>query len=244
MKESEAIIERIRSINRSYQYLDLAVDDTLMAIKPGQSFLARLGDTWDPYLRDQWWPVGVTNGKLVVERPAEEVYEAGQVIPVLGLVGKPYRFRRTLRNVLLLAHDTPPTPLLLTIPWLLSNKISVTIVLTGSAAKYDSQHLPAEVEIVRGDEEFEWPNQVMTIGWADQVFVVVAQDDERLRFQTVVNRFRELRSDIPKNYIFGVFQPPLPCGAGACSSCMLRTMGGTVLVCTDGPAFDLSQVRL
>jgi hypothetical protein len=49
---------------------------------------------------------------------------------------------------------------------------------------------------------------------------------------------------VPKNYLFGVFQPVMPCGTGACQSCMLRANQGTSLICVDGPAYDLTQVDL
>jgi hypothetical protein len=246
MKETKALIERIKRVNAGYQRLELSVDESLLKIKPGQSLMARLSENWNPYLLQQWWPVHLTRGKLIVERPDTERYEPGQIIPVLGLVGQPYRFRGSgsLRNVLLIAYDTPPTPLLMTIPWLLGNKISVTMVLLGSAAAYDTQHLPPEVEIELGNETFEWQNQIMTLGWADQVFVTVGPDDEMSRFTTVISKFRQLRQDVPRNYLFGIFQPLLPCGSGACHSCMLRTTQGTSLVCTEGPAFDLTQVTL
>lgn len=242
MKESQAIIERVRRVNNHYQRLELAVDESLMRIKPGQSLLARINESWNPYLRDQWWPVGIGSGKLIVERPNQEVYAPGQIVQVLGLIGQPFRFRRTLRNVLLVAYDTAPTPLLMTIPWLLGNQISVTLVLLGTSTKYETQHLSPEVEIVHGDEEVNWPNQVMTVGWADQVFATVAQDDEVLRFRRILERFKERRADIPRNYLFGVFQPLLTCGAGACHTCMLQMSQGMSLVCTEGPAFDLTQV--
>ncbi len=244
MKQTQVIIERIRRVNNHYQRLDLAVDESLLRIKPGQSLLARLTSAWNPYLRDQWWPVGISPGILSVERPNEEVYAPGQIIQVLGLVGQPFRFRRTLRNVLLIAYDTAPTPLLMTIPWLLGNQISVTLVLLGTATRYETQHLPPEIEVVHGDDEFNWPNQVMTVGWADQVFVTVSQEDELQHFQTVYARFKERRNEIPKNYLFGVFQPLLTCGAGACHTCMLQMSGGMVLACTEGPAFDLTQIIL
>lgn len=246
MKETRAIIERVKRVNAGFQRLELSVDESLLKIKPGQSIMARLSDGWDPYLLQQWWPVNLTRGKLVIERPDTETYEPGQIIPILGLVGQPFRFRGStgLRNVLLVAYDTPPTALLMTIPWLLGNKISVTLALLGSAASYDTQYLPPEVEIELGGEGFDWQNQVMTLGWADQVFVTVGPDDEINRFNKVLERFRELRHDVPRNYLFGVFQALLPCGAGACHSCMVRTTQGTALVCTEGPAFDLTQVIL
>ncbi len=248
MKETEASIERIEEINTDIQHIQLAVDESLMRIKPGQSLLARLpGDRWDPYLRERWWAVNVRAGQIIIERPMTESYHIGQLINVLGLIGQPYRFRRTLRNVLLVAYDTPPTPLLMTIPWLLGNKIQVTMVLLGSARDYNTAHLPAEVEIVHGMEEpdtMTWDNQVMTVGWADQVFVAVGDVDEGRQFGQLLRRFRDLRAEVPKQYMFGVFRPLLPCGTGACQACLLSTREGTVVGCTDGPAFDLTQIVL
>src|SRR5262245_14738081 len=123
MKDSQAIIERVRRINPNYQHLELAVDESLSKIKPGQSLLVRTAplteNNWHPYLREQWWPVSINNNKLLIERPTGVRYEPGQIVNALGPVGQPYRFRRTLRNVLLVAYDVPPTALLMTIPWLL-----------------------------------------------------------------------------------------------------------------------------
>ena len=65
-----------------------------------------------------------------------------------------------------------------------------------------------------------------------------------MRFGEIWRLFNELRADIPKNYLFGVFQPVLPCGVGGCHACMVRMKQGMRLVCTEGPAFDLSQVAL
>ena len=84
----------------------------------------------------------------------------------------------------------------------------------------------------------------MTLGWADQIFVVAHQDDELLRFGEVMRMVKERRNDIPESYIFGVFQPLLPCGIGACSACLLKVGKDLVPACTKGPTFDLTQVKL
>ncbi len=84
MRESQAIIERIRRVNEHYHHLDLSVDEWLCQIKPGQSLLARVTDSWDPYLREHWWPVAVGPNRLTIERPASARYEPGQVVSVLG----------------------------------------------------------------------------------------------------------------------------------------------------------------
>ncbi len=252
MKESSAVIERIRQVNSQYQQLELAmVDDALVRLKPGQSLLARRIDRnpeiehWDPYLREHWWPVGMTANKtLLIERPMAFQYEPQQFVNLLGPIGEHYKFRKSLRNVLLVAYDTEPTPLTIMTPLLQKNGVSATLVLLGKARDYDTTHLPPTLEVIRGDDKLAWDGQVMTLGWADQVFIVTGQDDELYRFAEIMAMLREKRLDIPANYAFGVFQPIQPCGVGACSACMLRLKDGFAPVCTKGPAFDLTQVIL
>lgn len=251
MNETQAFVERIRRVNRDYQQLELAVDISLTNMRAGQAVLARHIDKdyelehWDPYLRELWFPVEILTGnKILVERPAKTQYIPGQLFSLLGPVGQPFRFRRSLRNILLMVYHTPPSSLLMMLKPLLANDISVTMVLMGTAKDYDTQHLPEEVEIVRAEEDLSWPDMVMTLGWADQVFVLVGQGDELSYFGQVMKLVQERRNDIPQNYIFGVFQNVLPCGVGACYACMLNTKEGTKLQCLDGPAFDLTTLRL
>jgi hypothetical protein len=244
MRETKAIIEKVSRLNDQYQRLHLATEDYLNDVKPGQTLLARLTERWDPYLREQWWPVDAAPNRIVVERPGSLRYEPGQSVSLLGLVGQPYRYRRNLRNVLFIANDAAPTPLMMALNWLLGNQVSVTLVLSGAAAQYPTQHLPPEVEVQHADEDLGWPNRVMTVGWADQVFVVVKPDDEIGRFGHIWNLFKELRAEIPKAYLFGVFQPVQPCGTGACQACLTPLHGGEHhLVCTQGPAVDLTLVK-
>lgn len=243
MKDTEAIIERIRAVNATHQHIELAVDESLMAVKPGQFVMARVNDRWDPYLRATWYPVDLRDNKLVVERPLTEVYDVGQTVSLLGIAGDHFRFRKGVRNVLLIAFDCPPTPLLMMLPWLIRNGIAATLVLLGEAVKYETHHLPPEIEIIEGDSELNWPNQVMTVGWADQIFACVAQDDEQYRFAQVLARVRERRSEVPKNYLFGVYQN-FACGLGMCDVCAVRTNDGVKLSCMKGPSFDLTLVRL
>jgi hypothetical protein len=243
MKDTQAIIERVIRVNASHQHLHLAVDPSLMSMKAGQSLLVKVNDTWTPYLRQQWFPVKLTKKALVVERPASEAYQPGQVVSLLGAVGQPFRFRRSLRNVLLLAYETEPTPLLMTIPALIENKIGVTLVLCGSAVKYGTAHLPPEVEVIHGDAELNWQNRVTTIGWADQVFCAAPPEIETILLGRALAVFREVRVDLQPAYLFGVFRPPLPCGIGACGACLVKIKGGDpLLACAHGPAFDLTQI--
>lgn len=253
MRELILNIERVRRINETHQHIHLSTDASLMQMKAGQSLLANAldshgddagsGGRLDPYLREQWFPVVIGKNEIVVERPMERRYEPSTQVSVLGIIGQPFRYRRTLRSVLLLAVDTAPSSLLLAIPALLANYVSVTLVLLGSAAGYKTAHLAPEVEVILGDGNLNWANRVTTVGWADQVFVAVDPSDESACFSRVLELFRTLRADLPTNYLFGVFQPPLPCGVGACSACMIRLKSVTALACEDGPAFDLLDLN-
>ncbi len=251
MNETQAFIERIKRVNKHYQRIELAVDVSLTNMRAGESILARRIEkdyeieNWNPYLRELWFPVEIQSNKIiVVERPSNVQYIPGQKFSLIGPIGEPFRFRRSLRNILLMVYHTPPAPLLLTLKPLLAKEVSVTMVLMGTAKDYDTQHLPPEVEVVRAEEDLTWPDMVMTLGWADQVFVLVGQGDELSYFSQVMTLVRERRVDIPENYIFGVFQNVLPCGVGACYACILKTKEGTKLQCIDGPAFDLTTLRL
>ncbi|HLV35171.1 MAG TPA: hypothetical protein VKY59_08670 [Spirillospora sp.] len=244
MQQTQAIIQRVRRINAQYQQVDLGIEEQLSDIKPGQSLLVRRSKDWQPYLREHWWPVRISSHMLVIERPGHIKYEPGDIVSVLGPVGTFFRFRRSLRHVLLIAYDTPPTPLLSMIPLLIANQTSITLVLLGDATAYPTAHLPGQVEIIHGGADLEFDERVMTIGLADQVFAIVRPDDEVRRFGEIWRMVAELRADIRKNYLFGVFQAIQPCGAGACQACMVRLKQGTALVCIDGPTLDLYQVQL
>ncbi len=250
MKESQAVVQRVRRLDKNYQRIDIAIDSSLQAIKPGNALLARPKSMrqermWHPYLRSVWWPVDLKNQLLVIDRPTDERYEPGDVIDIIAPIGQPYRFRRTLHNVLLIAYDTDPSCLLLNIPWLVNNNIGVTLVLLGRAREYPFQSLPPQVEIALGEDGenmLEWQSQVTTIGNADQAFVAVSPADEMASFQEIWTLFSNRRNDIGKNYLFGVFQNLLPCGVGACDACMIRTKDDYKLACVDGPAFDLATL--
>ena len=251
MKETQAYIERIMRVNRGHQRLALAVDHSLASMLAGQAMLVRRIDRdydaehWDPYLRELWFPVEIQASNIViVERPARTHYLPGQLLSIIGPVGKPYRFRQKLRNILLIAYNTTPAALLLMLPPLLAKQVSITLVLMGSAKQYESNHLPEEVEVLQADDNLTWPDMVMTLGWADQVFVLVGQGDEAGCFSDIMQLMRERHSDIPANYVFGVVERDLPCGVGACHACVLNLRGAQKLQCTDGPAFDLTELRL
>ena len=171
-------------------------------------------------------------------------YIPGQLLSIIGPIGQPYRFRQKLRSILLIAYDTAPAALLLMLPPLLAKQVAITMVLMGSARQYETNHLPEEIEVFQAEDNLTWSDMVMTLGWADQVFVLVGQGDEMRYFGDIMQLMRERHNDIPVNYVFGVIQRNLACGVGACHACMLNLRGAKKLQCIDGPAFDLTNLRM
>lgn len=244
IRESQATIERVRRISPDLQRLDLGVEEYLARLKPGQSLLARVAeDRWDPYLPEAWTPVALDKLTITIERPARDQYLPGQVVSLLGPVGAPFPMRYNLRSLLLIALDAYPTPLVLLATMAVRTGIEITLVLSGQAADYPLDALPPEIEVVNGSLEEGWPNQVTTIGWADQVITVANPRYRQELYPQLMARVRELRSDIPKRFMLGLFEQPLPCGTGACQGCGVSCHGQDHLICVDGPALDLEDVN-
>ncbi len=251
MKETQAYIERIRRVNREYQRLDLAVDDSLANIQAGQALLVRRiekdyeAEVWDPYLRELWFPVEAqARSILVVEQRARQPFLPGQLLSIIGPVGSPIRLRQKLRNILLIAHDSSPAALLFMLSPLLARDVSITLVLMGAARQYEASHLPEALELIRAEDNLGWNDMVMTLGWADQIFALGTPGEELASFAKILRLVRSRRTVLPPRFIYGMLQRQLPCGLGACHACMVNTRQGHKLQCVDGPAFDLTTLRL
>lgn len=247
MRETQVIIERVRRISAELQQLDLAIDRSLAQIKPGQSLFAAVSDStgWNPYLREQWIPVDLGPGRLTVELAAGRTYPPGQTVSVLTPVGCPIPTRPGLQHLLLIADDALPTPFVLLARSLLSGGGSVVMVLGGRAIGYPLEQLSPEIEILRSDTDWKWPDEVETLQWADQVLMLAPDLVQMETYRHLYDIVGQLRQhDIPDHYLCGMFYPRLACGAGACQSCEVPSHKETLLACTDGPAIDLKKVLL
>lgn len=252
MKEFETYIDSIKQINSSTQHIEVIVPPELLSLLPGQSVLAREAlkryeiNRWEPYLRERWWPMMMkSDNRLVFERPIERRYRPQEIYSLLSPIGQPLRFRRRREMILLLAYDTVPSPLLYMLCWLKrEDHTQISLLLAGSAQKYDTRHLPEEVEVIPVNDDLRWEQDIWTVGQATQIFVVVNQGDENLRMARVKKRIMAMRTEMPDNFLIGLFQSLIPCGIGACDACLLRVDGKYQHACTSGPGFDLMQVKL
>ena len=242
--EAQAIIERVRRISATLQRLDLAVEAGHRDVAPGQFFLARTGESYDPYLREPWIPVGRRGAHIVVERPAGQVYTPGQIVNLVGPVGKPIPAHPATRALLLIAWDASPASLLMLADLTLGRGGAVTLALIGHARRYPLDALPAELEVLFAADLDGWPERERSLTWADQVIAVAPPAFASPAYSRLLEAIRLARLEVAAGFALGLFHAPMPCGVGACQACLVSLKGGDVAACVEGPAFDLLEVRI
>jgi len=243
MRESQVIVERVRRVSAEVQQIDLTVEPPLLQLRPGQSLFARPASAGGAgYLREQWLPVDILPGRMVVEVPGGPTPAPGDSASVLSPIGRPIPLRPRLQRLLLIAEDALPTPFVLLARALLGGGVAVTLVLSGRATTYPLELLSPEIEVLRG-ADWKWPDQVETLNWADQVIVVAPPTAHAEVYSRLYETVSQLRHhDIPDHFLSGLFYPRLACAAGACHTCLVAAQKGDLLACTDGPALDLKRV--
>ncbi|MFQ3536532.1 MAG: hypothetical protein SNJ58_11705 [Aggregatilineales bacterium] len=245
MAHGQAIIERIKRISAGVQRLELAVEAAQQAVGGGQFFLVRTTATYEPYLREAWLPVGARDGALIIERSTRHQYAPNQVVDMLGPLGRPFPLRDSARTLLLIAYEATPAIFLLMAQNALMRRTAIALVLIGQARHYPLEGLPSAFEVIRAEHYEMWGERDDQLKWADQVFIAAPPPYDVPAYLRLLEDARRARHAVGSDWLYGIFQPPMPCGVGACQACLVRLRGGEEApACTDGIAFDLTRVNL
>ena len=154
---------------------------------------------------------------------------------------------------LLLAADTDHLPMLLPMALEPSNAgygpgIQVALLLSRGRAEalYPIQLLPPalEVHLVTADgsaSPFRSLSAVFPdlVRWAD--CICIAQDP--VTYPALAELVRQVRVRPHACFAQALVVPAVACGVGACQGCAVRVARSTKLACTDGPVFDLLELR-
>jgi dihydroorotate dehydrogenase electron transfer subunit len=214
-------------------------------LAPGRFILADLGG----YLRTPLFPVPVDAERFEVlispDHPAAAL-RSGTKANVMGPLGRGFEVPRSARR-LLLAADTAHLPVLLP---LLGQKPGFSIALLLSALSvgdlYPIRLLPPalEVHVVTTDGSAGHKGSVLEpfadlARWADCICVA----DDPTGYPALAEIVREVRVGPGPRSAQALVVPPMVCGVGACQGCAVAVANGVKLACTDGPVFDLLELR-
>jgi dihydroorotate dehydrogenase electron transfer subunit len=77
------------------------------------------------------------------------------------------------------------------------------------------------------------------VRWADCACIA----GDPATYPALAEIVREVRAGSGRRFAQALVVPPMACGVGACQGCAVSVARGTKLACTDGPVFDLLELR-
>jgi NAD(P)H-flavin reductase len=222
-------------------------------LSPGRFVLADLGN--DSYLRAPLFPARIdveAFGVLVSPDHPAAALQPGVEVDLIGPLGRGYDIPETTRRLLLIA-DTPRLPVLLPLieTWISpKNPVSpfAALLLSASMASevYPIQLLPPalEVHVVTADGSAGHEGVLLDllpelVRWAD----CVCAASDPANYPAMAGVIREVRIGPNRRFAQALVVPSLICGVGACQGCAVKVGRSTKLACTDGPVFDLLDLR-
>lgn len=220
-------------------------------LAPGCFVLADCGE----YLRRPLFPARLTSdGFDVLVSPDDKLasWGVGDTLDIIGPLGHGFAVPESSRRLLLVA-DVIHLPALLPLVWQPlgeagGSAISITLLLSAPTAEalYPVRLLPPalEVHLVTGDGSIGHPGELVDlfpelVRWADCICVAC----DPAAYPALADIVREVRLVPGERFAQALVVPPIACGVGACQGCALPVARGYRLACTDGPVFDLLELR-
>lgn len=246
--------------------LTLLAPDLARAARPGQLALARCAPAGsaDPLLRRPLFLAGADGiaGTLELLVAPEErglawlaAQPAGARLDLYGPVGAGFGLDGRTRNLLLAGAGQALPALFFLARLAVARQIAVVLL---AAAPSDELLpppflLPPDVEyqtseageaglagLLGGGRRSPLPALTGSpIAWADQA--CLALGEQLVAPVSAAVRAGKLRWE--RGFAQVALAGPMPCGVGACQSCLLETRAGLRLRCKDGPIFDLRELR-
>ncbi len=169
--------------------------------------------------------------------------KAGDVVDVLGPLGRGFAVAPTSRRLLLVAGGVGVAPLVMLAEEALARGLAVALAAGAHTAAelFPGQLLPPEVEYLVATEDGSLGRQGLVtdllpgaLEWADQVFACGP-----LPMLAALRRLRRRPGATP---IQASLEEHMGCALGVCYGCVVETRQGLRRVCHDGPVFNLDDL--
>lgn len=261
------IVAGVQRLAEDLWLIHLDLPEIAPFVEPGQFVLLRCADSTgqDPYLPRTYYVFAADReagrlSLLVEERGRGSTWlcrrREGDRILVHGPAGRGVRPARLTRHLLLLADGAMGVAALSLVAARAAQQgLSVTLLenVLSRTTGVPPESLPVDVEYRTTSPEAGGllPALPLLLRWADEV--VVAAGPALLETISALRRSRlqpfVLHGSIPIRAVplwdaasLGGGDS-LPCGSGVCGACVVWTRGGRKLICRDGPAFVLEELR-
>jgi len=221
----------------------LAAPALCSGLTPGRFALADLGHDLRVPLFPAW--VDAENVEILVppDHPAAAL-RVGDNVNLIGPLGQGFQVPETTRQLLLVA-DAPHLPALLPLTrW--DCAISLLLSAPIAAALYPISLLPPalEVHLVTADGSAGHHGSPLDLfpglaRWADCICAAT----HPTTYPALAKIVREVRIEPGRRFAQALVAPPMVCGVGVCQGCAVEVERGIKLACTDGPVFDLLELR-
>ena len=255
MVQADALVTNIEECG-PFVRVTLVASTLRPGLTPGRFVLADLGG----YLRIPLFPAFLdasgsdTAAFDVLVRPGHPlaILRPGGNVSLIGPLGHGFDPPTTAQRLLLVAssaHLGALLPLTTQKPeGSESPGFSVALLLSAPTAAdlYPVQLLPPtlEVHVVTADGSGGHRGSTLDLfpdlaRWAD--CICIAEDPAI--YPRLAEFLQEVRVAPGRGFAQALAMPPIVCGVGACQGCAVPVAHGTRLACTDGPVFDLLELR-
>ena len=268
MVQADAVITDVGT-SGPFVRVTLAAPAIASGLAAGRFVLADLGD----YLRAPLFPARIEAEEfdvLIPPRHAAAALQPGASVDLIGPLGRGFEIPAATERLLLVAStDCLPALLPLTHhqkpgsgqkpgvwekPGFYADKpdFSIALLLSAPTAAdlYPIRLLPpaVEVTIVTADGSAGQRGSILKrsddllpdlVRWADCACIA----GDPATYPALAEIVREVRAGSGRRFAQALVVPPMACGVGACQGCAVSVARGTKLACTDGPVFDLLELR-
>ncbi|MDP3919726.1 MAG: dihydroorotate dehydrogenase electron transfer subunit [Candidatus Omnitrophota bacterium] len=240
-----------RKVNEKYYKLSFCSHEIARGAQPGQFLHIQINPTLDPFWRRPFSFYRVDGDEI------EILYEilghgtamlaqkqAGEVLKVMGPLGKPFRKAVKPKKRICVAGGVGLPPLLY-----LAECEDVDFFLIG--AKSRSEVMPdSELEHIKGTVMYSTNDGSYGVkGYVTVLLEQILKEErpEDVFIQTCgpMVMMQAVRDLAEARYIKGEasVDETMACGLGVCLGCMVKTHAGWLPSCTEGPVFDFSQLQ-
>lgn len=246
MKHATATVSAVDRQN-PWTWITIEEAEVTRQLSPGQFVMADLQDG----LRHPLFPARVTPEGFDLLVPSDHpaaCLQEGASLDLMGPLGRGFRYDKTARRWLLVASSNLLPMALTLVQDATEAQLSMAILLMAPtvASLYPIRWLPPSIEVhistadgSAGSSRSHLEVFRDLVGWADRVFVVT----ERGLHSALAREIEQSRMAPTRDFAQALVVPTMVCGAGVCQSCAVAVLDGIKLACTDGPVFDLLELR-